>query len=318
MAGSRTNAFKWPVERPNRRRRHSKIFDSIFTIMTNKMNSRKVLRHGSSTRLTILVVFLIIVGIGCIFEFTYARPQFQAAWEEIKTIDGSADSGEYTSEKVEKLIGKKPVRIDENMHDDCVVHTYRWRSGLLVKNHDIHVVYTKLKKGIEKLNPKYKGRVYYFSASAGQPLDPIENFPLEKESIVINLNPPQIMGGGIPGGDSSRRKKGDGKKKGSDGKGDKAGDDKKGDKKEASDKGETSDQEKSDNKSEKEADESNQEKDSDVEKSEADDPKESDESEVSDEKKADEKKSDEKTSDEKKASEEAGEESEGGSDKKDG
>ena len=100
-------------------------------------------RNASSTRLVILLVVLVVVGIGCAYEFSVARPAYSAAWDEIKTIDASSDSSNYTSKNIAELIGE-PAAVDDSYRSDCVIHTYRWPSGLLVKNHEIHIVFTKL------------------------------------------------------------------------------------------------------------------------------------------------------------------------------
>ncbi|MGI9519322.1 MAG: hypothetical protein ACR2NP_19885 [Pirellulaceae bacterium] len=167
--------------------------------MTNEQTDQQQqqTRKGSSARLIILVLFLIVVGAGCIFEFAYARPQFQSAWEKIKSVDASSKSGEKTSEDIQSLMGREPAAIDETLHDECVVHTYRWPSGLLFKSHYIHVVFTKLKPGLVEKKPDLKGKLFYLSAAADMPLDVEENFPKEKETIVMNMNPPNLnIGGG--------------------------------------------------------------------------------------------------------------------------
>ena len=156
-------------------------------------------RQASSTRLTVLLLFLLVVGAGCIYEFAFARPKFQAAWEEIQKIDQSRDSSNFTAEQIEELMQQAPHRVDADVHPECVVHTYRWPSGLLVKNHDIHIVYTKLNEKLLSHRPELKGQLYYYSASAGQPLDLDLNFPKDKQTIVENLNAPMMaMGGGAP------------------------------------------------------------------------------------------------------------------------
>ncbi len=169
--------------------------------MTNKKSDRPR-RNASSTRLIILVLFLVVVGAGCIYEFAFARPQFQSAWEKIKTVDASSKSGEKTSEDIEELMGRAPAAIDESQHEECIVHTYRWPSGLLVKSHYIHVVFTKLKPGLVETRPELEGKLFYLSAAADMPLDPDDNFPLEKETILMSMNPPGLSMGG--GGGSQR------------------------------------------------------------------------------------------------------------------
>lgn len=164
-------------------------------------------RQGSSTRLTVLLLFLLVVGAGCIYEFAFARPEYQEAWDKVRKVDESPDSSEYTSEQIQEMMGQEPFRTDDSLHENCVVHTYRWRSGLLVKNHDIHVVYTKLNPMLLEKNPELKGKLYYYSASAGQPLDLDTNFPQEKTTIVENLNPPMMsIGGGGGGGQQQQRR----------------------------------------------------------------------------------------------------------------
>lgn len=152
-------------------------------------------RQASSTRLTILLVVLFILGMGCIYEFSIARPAYSAAWDEIKKIDASSESSNFTSEKITELIGE-PDSIDPSYRDDCVVHTYRWPSGLLVKNHEIHVVFTKnnpqLSKKLEAIGKAYKPSFYYYSAVAGRALDLENNFPIRKNTIIQNLNPPPV------------------------------------------------------------------------------------------------------------------------------
>lgn len=160
--------------------------------LTQKPSSH---RTASSTRLTVLLIVLFILGIGCIYEFAVARPAYSAAWDEIKKIDASSDSSNFTSEKITKLIGE-PASIDPNYRDDCVVHTYRWPSGLLVKNHEIHIVFTKnnpqLSKKLEASNKAYEPSFYYYSAVAGRALDLENNFPIVKNTIIQNLNPPPV------------------------------------------------------------------------------------------------------------------------------
>lgn len=157
-------------------------------------------RGGSSTRLTVLLLFLLVVGAGCIYEFAFARPAYQTAWEKIRKVDESKTSSEHTSEQILEMMGQEPFRVAEDLHDECVVHTYRWRSGLLVKNHDIHVVFTKLNPILLEKRPDLEGKLYYYSASAGQPLDLDANFPQEKQTLVENLNAPMMSvgGGGAP------------------------------------------------------------------------------------------------------------------------
>lgn len=157
-------------------------------------------RNASSTRLIILLAVLVIVGIGCAYEFGVARPAFTSAWDEIRKIDGSSSSSNYTSESIVELIGE-PVSVEDEYRDDCVIHTYRWPSGLLVKNHEIHIVFTKLNPRLsKKLAESGDDRatdLFYYSAVANQSLDPEANFPIKKKTIVQNLNPPPVsMGGG--------------------------------------------------------------------------------------------------------------------------
>ena len=157
-------------------------------------------RNASSTRLVILLVVLVIVGIGCAYEFSVARPAYSAAWDEIKTIDASSDSSNYTSKNIAELIGE-PAAVDDSYRSDCVIHTYRWPSGLLVKNHEIHIVFTKLSpllsKKLAESGDERATDLYYYSAVAGQSLDPEANFPIKQKTIVQNLNPPPVsMGGG--------------------------------------------------------------------------------------------------------------------------
>ena len=152
-------------------------------------------RKASSTRLTILLIVLVILGIGCIYEFSVARPAYTTAWNEIRKIDASRDSSNYTNKKITELIGE-PVSINPNYRDDCVVYTYRWPSGLLVKNHEIHIVFTKnnpqLSKKLEANVKGYEPSFYYYSAVAGRALDLEKNFPLQQETIIQNLNPPPV------------------------------------------------------------------------------------------------------------------------------
>ncbi len=162
----------------------------------------KVNRNASSTRLTILLLVLLILSIGCVYEFFVARPAYNAAWDEIKKIDASGDSSNYTSEHVRELIGE-PVSVNDTIRSDSVVYTYRWPSGLLVKNHEVKVVFTKINpllsaqsaKNVENQVPT----LYYYSAVAGQPLDLEANFPTVKKTIVQNLNPPPVVLGDGPG-----------------------------------------------------------------------------------------------------------------------
>lgn len=65
-------------------------------------------RTASSTRLTVLLLFLLVVGVGCIYEFAFARPSFQAAWEKIQKIDQSRDSSNKTAAEIEELMGAPP------------------------------------------------------------------------------------------------------------------------------------------------------------------------------------------------------------------
>ena len=154
-------------------------------------------RKGSSTRLTLLLVLLLIVGLGCAYEFGVARPNYQKAWEAVKVIDNDSDPSNFTSEDIDEAIGQEAFKTDDSLREDCIVKTYRWQSGLLVKNHDIHIVFTKFSPLMIKRNPELEDIYHYYSAVAGQPLDPKLNFPIQKETIVQNLNPPPVnMGGG--------------------------------------------------------------------------------------------------------------------------
>ena len=119
---------------------------------------------------------------------------------EIKTIDASSDSSNYTSKNIAELIGE-PAVVNDSYRSDCVIHTYRWPSGLLVKNHEIHIVFTKLSpllsKKLAESGDERATDLYYYSAVAGQSLDPEANFPIKQKTIVQNLNPPPVsMGGG--------------------------------------------------------------------------------------------------------------------------
>ena len=157
-------------------------------------------RNASSTRLVILLGVLVIVGIGCAYEFSVARPAYSSAWDEIKKIDASRNSSNYTSDSIKELIGE-PASVIDDYRDDCVIYTYRWPSGLLVKNHEIHVVFTKLNpllsKKLAENGDERATALYYYSAVAGQGLDPDANFPKKQNTIVQNLNPPPVsMGGG--------------------------------------------------------------------------------------------------------------------------
>ncbi len=158
-------------------------------------------RNASSTRLTILLLVLLILSIGCIYEFSVARPAYNAAWDEIKKIDAAGDSSNYTSEHIRELIGE-PVSVNETFRSDSVVYTYRWPSGLLVKNHEVKIVFTKINPLLSlKSAESAENRVptlYYYSAVAGQPLDPEANFPTVKKTIVQNLNPPPVVMGNAP------------------------------------------------------------------------------------------------------------------------
>ena len=157
----------------------------------------RINRKGSSTRLTLRLVLLLIVGLGCAYEFGVARPNYQTAWEAVKVIDNDSDPSNFTSKDIDEEIGQEAFRTDDSMREDCIVKTYRWRSGLLVKNHDIHIVFSKFPPLMIERNPDLEGVYHYYSAVAGQPLDPELNFPIQKETIVQNLNPPPVnMGGG--------------------------------------------------------------------------------------------------------------------------
>ncbi len=165
--------------------------------------------RGAASRLIVLLLFLVVVGAGCIYEFAVARPTFQAAWEKIQQIDDGTmeidgermEPSEITSLQIQEMLGREPFKVDNELHKECRVETYRWPSGMVLKNHDIHIVYTKLNDAIQEKQPKLKDKFFYYSASAGQPLDLEQNFPKEKQTLVVNLNPPQIsMGGGPPGG----------------------------------------------------------------------------------------------------------------------
>ena len=265
-------------------------------------------RTASSTRLTVLLLFLLVVGVGCIYEFAFARPSFQAAWEKIQKIDQSRDSSNKTAAEIEELMGRPPFRTSEDVHEDCVVQTYRWQSGLLVKNHDIHIVYTKLTKQLEDLRPELKGTLYYYSASAGQPLDMDLNFPKEKQTIVENLNAPMMSLGGAPppGRQQGEDKKGEDDKQADD----KQADDKQADDKQADDK--QADDKQADDKQadDKQADDK-QADDKQADDKQADD-KQADDKQA-DDKKADDKKADDKKADDKKADDKQGEGDDGDS-----
>lgn len=167
---------------------------------SSSLNQRK--SRGASTRLIVLLLLLVVVAAGCIYEFSVARPTFQSAWDKIQQIDNGTmeidgeriEPSEITSKQVQELLGQAPANVDETIHEDCVVETYRWPSGMVVKNHDIHIVYTKLKDGLVETKPELKGKYFYYSASAGQPLDLDDNFPPEKRTIVVNLNAPALAG----------------------------------------------------------------------------------------------------------------------------
>jgi hypothetical protein len=178
-------------------------------------------RNAIAARQVILFLVLAIVGAGGVYEFAFARPAFMAAWKQIEGIDESNDSGTFTAEKIEKLINRKPAFCDESK-DNLEIRTYRWRSGLLFKNHEIFVVYTKILPAIVKENPKYENDRYYFSASAGTPITEA-NLPAERTTLVFNRNPPS-MGGGPPPSDASGGNNKKGKEAGSG-----QGDDKKSD-----------------------------------------------------------------------------------------
>ena len=212
---------------------------------------KRTARHGKSARLVILLLFLVVVGAGCIYEFSVARPAFQEAWEKIRKVDEGPTSSEFTSEQIQEMMGRPPANTDDSLHDECVVETYRWPSGMLVKSHDIHIVYTKLKKAIEESQPKLKGKLYYYSASAGQPLDLDNNFPQERQTIVINLNAPTPSMGG--GGPPQGRGGGAGNAKGEENKEEESSDDKEGSDSKDGDKSEDKSEEKAEEKAEDKA-----------------------------------------------------------------
>ena len=115
-------------------------------------SNQSLLKNGIVLRQVVLFVIFAVVLAGGIFEFGYSRPAFKAAWDKIEEIDSSAISSDYTAEKIEEMIGKKPVEIDTSQ-ERVEVRVYRWPSGLPFRSHDIRVVYTKLTGPLAEANP---------------------------------------------------------------------------------------------------------------------------------------------------------------------
>ena len=239
-------------------------------------------RRASSSRLTVLLLFLVVVGAGCIYEFAFARPSYQKAWDQIRKIDKSPTSSEYTASNIEELMDRAPHRVDDTLHEDCIVHTFRWRSGLLVKNHDIHVVFTKLNDALIEKRPELKNELYYYSASAGQPLDMVSNFPVEKKTIVQNLNPPNM---GLAGTAPPQNQTDD----------DESGDDESGDDESKDEKADDAGSDKKEEATDEKADDTDSDKKEEAADKKADDTDSDKKEEASDEKGTDEKSDDEES-----------------------
>ncbi len=142
-------------------------------------------RLGSSTRLTVLVILLLVVGLALAYDKLVATPQWKAAWDKIKEIDASGAAGSTTNEDVHKLMNRSPSQTDDS-RPDVIIEKFSWQVGLLLNTHDIYVVYAKPKAGQAE-----GGKMFYYSASAGQP--PTEdNFPM-KTAVHLNLNPSPLL-----------------------------------------------------------------------------------------------------------------------------
>ena len=83
-AGSRS--YKWNLAP------HQFIQPTVFpdfqltTCMANPREFGYVARMNPFP--VLLLLFLLVIGAGCIYEFAFARPEFQAAWEKIEEQEG--------------------------------------------------------------------------------------------------------------------------------------------------------------------------------------------------------------------------------------
>ncbi len=161
--------------------------------MKARLHGTAVRRHGIVFRQVLLFLILVIVVGAGVYEFAYARPAFQAAWNEIQAIEESDEVVSITPEEIESRIGRQPFLVEE-APGNLEIRTYAWRSGLVFRYHVIRVVYTKNLPILVNRKPELADDRYFHSASANSKPE----LPEEKISIVRNLNPPQMAGGAPP------------------------------------------------------------------------------------------------------------------------
>ena len=96
---------------------------------------------------TVLFTILALMVVAVAYDFLYARKQQQAAAARLDKLMSVSASGEiesaepHTQDEVRKTVGRPPSEQIEDRH--YLLETYRWRSGLPWRTHDIHVAYTR-------------------------------------------------------------------------------------------------------------------------------------------------------------------------------
>jgi len=100
-------------------------------------------RKGSRRQKILILALILMVG-GLIYDRQVARPSSQQAYDKAlelvdKNVMTAADGESVTNQAVQAAFGKKPSKLVET--EDYTIETFRWRRGLLVLSYDVNVVY---------------------------------------------------------------------------------------------------------------------------------------------------------------------------------
>ena len=103
--------------------------------------------EGTPLLRKVLFAILGVLIVAFAYDFLYARKAHKNAVGKIDELIAPPDGSEmivsaepFTQEQIRREIGREPA--DEIIKDSCLVETYRWRSGLPWRSHDLYVIYT--------------------------------------------------------------------------------------------------------------------------------------------------------------------------------
>lgn len=165
---------------------------------------------GGKIRQVILVVVLLAVVAGGVYEYAFARPAYSDAQNKVVKLSEQSDASNLTDVDIHKELGVEPSAEEIIENRQTKIETYAYARGLPFMNFKMYVWYKKSKQRVSEPGeePKYEEKWFFTSFKAGERPGDSDLPPVKEGPKLYEGDPPVLgdlaIGGGRSGNDFER------------------------------------------------------------------------------------------------------------------